>query len=475
MSSAPPSAEVRGELTAADGRRFPFRVVGTTAHALEIALGGGLPAPSSPEEFAVTSLGFGDRSEDLGPSRYVPNDPAEGADAASSPPAAGDGRLVPLAHVYDFSSLLTDGAPRELAQKLRQLPLLWNRRKGIRPSFRAYAADLHYDLQVYRGVVDGIDRNLEVEPEPSRSEIRAAAVRDTFPGFCALFDERMIALEDETAGFLREEHEAHGFYFRKQVWDLIEASAFLRRTNLKPRGYAGDSEMMRMVYDDAFVDGSIFAQLLHRHPIQTTAADAVRNRRRMVARIVSERRADRPGRRVRVMSVACGPACELRDMVRTPADAEGLELVLLDQDAAALAEAQANRDRLAAEVGAAPPLRLVQDSVRTMLRTRDLSSRWGRFDVIYTLGLFDYLTTRVARAVLGRLYELVLPGGELVVGNFHERNPTRAYMEYWMDWVLVYRREDELLDLARDLPGAQTSLSFDQTGIQIFLRLRKPS
>jgi extracellular factor (EF) 3-hydroxypalmitic acid methyl ester biosynthesis protein len=87
------------------------------------------------------------------------------------------------------------------------------------------------------------------------------------------------------------------------------------------------------------------------------------------------------------------------------------------------------------------------------------------------MGLFDYLTMPVARAVLARLYDLLEPGGVLLVGNFHPSNPSRVYMEYWGDWKLLYRNEESMLELAQDLPGASASIGFDETRCQMFLRV----
>ena len=44
--------------------------------------------------------------------------------------------LVFLDAVYDFSSLIRDGAVSNVEQKLRQLPLVWKRKEGVRPAFR---------------------------------------------------------------------------------------------------------------------------------------------------------------------------------------------------------------------------------------------------------------------------------------------------------------------------------------------------
>jgi extracellular factor (EF) 3-hydroxypalmitic acid methyl ester biosynthesis protein len=107
-----------------------------------------------------------------------------------------------------------------------------------------------------------------------------------------------------------------------------------------------------------------------------------------------------------------------------------------------------------------------------MLRDRGLRDRLGRFHVVYSMGLFDYLTPPVAKAVLARLVDLLEPGGAVVVGNFHSSQPSRVYMDYWMDWPLYYRTEESFHALAEGLP-ARASLSFDPTGCQMFLKLER--
>lgn len=83
------------------------------------------------------------------------------------------------------------------------------------------------------------------------------------------------------------------------------------RTNLKPRGYAGDYEMMKMIYENEIMGKSLFARLLHSYPLQIPAANAVRNRRRMIADQIREAVENHDNSDFRAMSVACGPADEI--------------------------------------------------------------------------------------------------------------------------------------------------------------------
>lgn len=435
--------------------------------------------PDSGARFERLTLLCSGRMATLGPCEFEAGVPvAPGLKDPAAQPS--DGRLVFLEHVYDFTQLFQTGRITELSQKVRQLPLVWGRKASIQPSFREFTSQLLYDLQVYRALFDGLDRSLVDEPADVRESVHSVAIAAEYANFCAFFDGQLEQLGGVVRHFTKQEHERHGFFFRKQLWDIIFTSEFLARTNLKPRGYAGDSLMMRMVYERDFRGPTLFSKFMHRHPIDTAAAQAVRNRRALIAESLREARQRRPagaGRGpTRVLSVACGPMWELRDVLLAREDfsKHEHEFVLLDQDPLALDDARNTVSALEQQFGATLPATLVRDSVRTMLRAADLSTRWGHFDFVYSMGLFDYLTPPVARAVVTKLYEALAPGGELLIGNFHVGNPSRVYMEYWMDWVIYYREETEFLELAADLPGATSSVFFEATGSQMFLSVRRP-
>lgn len=454
-------------------RRLGLWVQSAKPHSLVVSFDNRRDLPTDGTRFDRLTLTCEGREVLLGACLFERRQSLPPRHAGDPPMEDGDGHVVFTDRVYDFRQLFRNGRVLDLRQKVEQLPLVWNRKSAIKPSFRFLVSQLLFDLQVYRSLFDDLDRNLESEPYSARKHAQRLAVQDEYAGFCRFFDDHIAQLEEETRGYDKQESEQHGFFFRKQLWDIILSSEFLARTNFKPRNYAGDSAMMRMIYEDEFRGPTVFSRFMHRHPIQTAAAQAVRNRCALIGREIVEagRRARSPAR---IMSLACGPAWELRDVVRSAEDLGRFEFVLVDQDPMALDDAGTT----VATVGAAHrgklKARLVRESARTMIRRRDLADDWGRFSLVYSMGLFDYLTRPVAKAVIAKLYELLEPGGLLIVGNFHPRNPTRTYMEYWMDWVLYYRTETELAELASDLDGAEVDLSVEPTGSQMFLRVRRP-
>ena len=473
--SLPSTLVVRGSLEA-NGTRHSLRVSAAHPHSLRVTFDDRSALPASPTHFEQLTLTCEGREVQLGACLFDANRHSSPL-GDDPPPEPGDGRILFQEAVYDFRTLMRNGRISQFAQRVQQLPLVLSRQSRVGAPFRAFVSRLLYDLQVYRAVFDELDRNLEHEPPEARERVKQIAVQAEYGSFCRFFDERLGLLAEEVRATSGDLQSLHGFFFRKQAWDLISCSEFLLRTNLKPRGFAGDSAMMRMIYENQFRGASVFSRFMHRHPIETSAASAVRNRRKLLAGAYLEagRRArDAQAGRARVLSVACGPAWELRDVLTAPGDFEKYDIILLDQDAAALDEATQAVAALEETFGARAQVSTQRDSVRTMLHATDLSTQWGQFDLIYSMGMFDYLTQPVAAAVISRLYRLLRPGGELVIGNFHPRNPTRIYMEYWMDWVLCYRTEDELMQLADRLPGAIPALSFDDSGCQMTLRVRRP-
>jgi len=388
------------------------------------------------------------------------------------------GHLVFLDDVYDCRALVHEGKFIDLRGFFQNVPLVMAQRDQIRPEFREYCANLVYDVSVYKRFFDEQDRIIAEEPDAVAHAAREALLRTEGRRFMDFLDEKVGEMNAIVGGFTPEEHERHGFYLRRVMWPYLMASEFLKRTNLKPRGYAGDAELMIMLYENAYQGTYLFNQLMHKHPVETHAADAVRSRRKLVPIVLREvlPRLDDPAAPFRFLSLAAGPASELEDVFHDRAEVGRFEVTLLDQDPFALDLARESVRRVETTMGGKLKVRYVQDSVRTMLRSRDLKRELGQHHFVYSMGLFDYLTTPVARAVLVKAYGILEPGGTLLVGNYHLGTPTRFHMAYWADWALVYRSKEAFMALSDGLDPAPVSRSieFDASGCQMFLRLERP-
>jgi extracellular factor (EF) 3-hydroxypalmitic acid methyl ester biosynthesis protein len=458
------AADIRAHLEI-DGKQIPIDVKYSSKYSLLVRFLNSNRFKDG-EEFSKLVCHVNEDPFELGPCKLISEPNIDGY----------AGRLICVNDIYDLENLLLKNEIVKLQSAFHNLPLVLAHKNKINKVFKDYTADLTYDLSVYKNLFDGIDSEYKGETEIIKSSIQKALINTEGENLMDFLDEKLAEMEHIVAGFNKNDHEHHGFYFRKQMWNYILCSPFMARTNLKPRGYSGDSEMMRMLYANNYQGDSTFAKIMHKHPLKHPAAQAVRNRKNLISKLlVKIKKKYKPQLKnpIKILSVACGPALEIQDILQSAQDCGLYHFTLLDQDRHALFEAAHLITQIENSFETKIPATYLNESVRTMLSTVQLEKKWGRFDYIYSMGLFDYLTPPVAKAVLTKLYHLLNTGGKMVIGNFHVSNPSKYYMEYWLDWVLYYRTEEEFRDLMGDISTADVRVSFEDTGSQMFLHVTK--
>jgi extracellular factor (EF) 3-hydroxypalmitic acid methyl ester biosynthesis protein len=421
--------------------------------------------PDKPVNLLIKNNG---RSVEVGPCRIITGHGINGYPE----------RLVFLDEVYDFQNLIKHHKVVKLQGLFSDLPQVIERKNKIKPPFKDYVANLVYDLRAYKQVFDRLDSDTNKEPDAVKWAVQEAIIRTEGAIFRKFLQNTIEELIHQINGFSTAEHQRHGFYFRSHLWEFILSCPFAARANLKPRGYPGDSGQMRMIYRNDYQGSSTFAKLLHKHAVEHAASQSVRNRIKLIPQLIKDYVTNSQTSEfdnIKVLSVGSGAAFELKDIYKSPRDCSKFNFVLFDQDPVALKEAADLAAEIEDLIGASPKIDFIEGSVRTMLFSHKIMKPWGKFDFIYSMGLFDYLNSRVARAVLKRLYQFLKPGGKMVVGNFSTSNPSRYYMEYWGDWVLIHRTEKELKRLFSETSSADVRIDYDETGCQMFLVIEKDS
>jgi len=228
--------------------------------------------------------------------------------------------------------------------------------------------------------------------------------------------------------------------FRALTSGFFCRSPSIERALRKPRGYAGDHALLDMYYLGHKAPRGIDRVLDDVHHA-TPAVQAVLDRKSYVVRWLAPRIAAHPT--CRVVDLASGP-CRMERELLEGGWGERARLVAVDQDPEALVYALEVLGEYAHRV------ELVQENALRIARARTPHPSLAGARYVVSLGLFDYLPRLVAVNLLRALRRLVEPGGEVLVGNFATGNPTRTFMEWAADWVLVYRSEREFLDLFLD-------------------------
>jgi extracellular factor (EF) 3-hydroxypalmitic acid methyl ester biosynthesis protein len=226
----------------------------------------------------------------------------------------------------------------------------------------------------------------------------------------------------------------------------------------KPMGYAGDFGIIDMIYtryvnpDPAYRNWDNY---FHYH----AATCAVRNRKEFFKEQIF-RKLNNKATPVRLLNVASGPARDLFEVYEAIGKG-ALKSTCVDLDHRAIAFAK----NLCGD-----HLDHIQFINKNILRF----STNEKFDVIWSAGLFDYFDDRTFVMVLKRFLSWLKPGGEIILGNFSEYNPSRGYMELFGEWFLTHRSSARLIGLALEAGAEQHSIHVDKEplGINLFLKIR---
>ena len=100
----------------------------------------------------------------------------------------------------------------------------------------------------YKRMFDGLDRKYHNEPENKKALIQNTIIKSEGAILKGFLQDQERELIHQVADYNPKEHQIHGDYFREQLQEFVFGFPFGARSLLKPRGFAGDSEMMRMIY-----------------------------------------------------------------------------------------------------------------------------------------------------------------------------------------------------------------------------------
>lgn len=249
-----------------------------------------------------------------------------------------------------------------------------------------------------------------------------------------------------------------------ELFDIAHQDPYSHRAFNKPRGYAGDAVMMDYVYSGVAAEGTTdLGKAVFAGTTRGSMGLSVLFRRQLLTACINDVACSRTG--FKILSVASGHCREIEgSLLGNPLLAKAGRLVAFDQDVESCNTIK--RDYLDY------PVDVVCASVRKLLAGGDASL--GKFDLIYSAGLFDYLTDPVAEKLVTAMTAMLKPGGKLLVGNFAPSSRGRGYMELFLDWKLIYRDASQLCKLF-GANADKTATFLDPHGNVVYAEWRCPT
>lgn len=350
----------------------------------------------------------------------------------------------------------------------------------VMPEFKLVVADLHTLLIDLRRWLEQVELGIRSLPTGGRLEAERETLTQLETPVIPAIKPLLERFETTACTIQPELQPVHRTYIKRQIHPLVLCSPFVYRIFQKPLGYAGDYEMVSMMLRDPYEGSSMFAKLLNRLFLDIPPVVAHRNRITYLTQKLNQetQRIAAKGKVARVFNLGCGPAKEVQNFLAEDPLSDHADLLLLDFNDETLTSTTRVLEELRTRHRRKTGLVFTKRSVHQILKE---SARKGAgfeteaYDFVYCAGLFDYLSDRICRRLLEIFYDLLAPGGLLVATNVDDSNPSRLWMEYVVEWHLVYRNSEQFLRIAPDsAPPENCTVSRDATGVNIFLEVRKP-
>lgn len=356
----------------------------------------------------------------------------------------------------------------------------WHKIYSVMPEFKVVVADMQTLLMDLRRWMEQAELGVRSLPSGDRLQVEREAIHELkepiLPALIPLF-ERF----EETCKDIQEDlRPSHGTYVKRQLHPLVMSAPFFYRSFSKPLGYAGDYEMVNMMLRDPLEGSSMFAKMLNYFFLNTPPVVAHRNRITYLhERLKTEtiRRA-REGKIARFFNLGCGPAQEIQRFLMEDEESNQAAFTLLDFNDETLLHTGTLLNEIRTQYHRRTQIQTMKKSVHQILKD---AAKPGpelmpaSYEVVYCAGLFDYLSDRICKRLMNIFYDLLIPGGLLVATNVSSANPSKNWMEYVVEWHLVYRDSQLFASLAPDLaPPGTLEVKADPTGVNIFIEVRKP-
>ena len=258
--------------------------------------------------------------------------------------------------------------------------------------------------------------------------------------------------------------------FRYVIWPWIRESYFVSRGLLKPNGYPGDYKIVESMYEGNAKSlglGYIYDIIF----LESQLCQGLRNRKDQMKQIISNYLNISNKNSHILFNVGCGGSRELREL-NFDHKGEGLALYLLDFDREAIdfsiKNLQANMPK--------SNITSINIDVKELTTKDGLSKlKLKQPDLIYSIGLFDYLPDKIIISLLANLLNLLRESGMIIFAHkdYTLYNPRIA--DWFCDWRYYSRTQKDFdkIFVALGIEPKSVSFSREKDGYIFFAKIIK--
>jgi hypothetical protein len=194
-------------------------------------------------------------------------------------------------------------------------------------------------------------------------------------------------------------------------------SVIVKRAHDKPRGYPGDYETLELVYENKTISEGI-GFCIDKYMLNDDYIIAVRNRKDMMKEILSNYVKKVNSQLLNILNVGCGSCREIRELFQ-----HGFNT---DKDLIFMKEGIVNLPR--------------HEKYKKILNGQDM---------IYSIGVADYLPDMVLAALIEFCFGLLNPKGKIIIAHKNITEYRASAPDWFCDWHFFPRNKEKLAGIIK--------------------------
>lgn len=246
--------------------------------------------------------------------------------------------------------------------------------------------------------------------------------------------------------------------FRELIGTWTYKSVIMKRAFEKPRGYPGDYLMLETVYNNKPFSRGI-GYYFDNYFLKNPYAVAVRIRKNRLREMLEGYINKATLSKINILNIACGSCREIKELLPDLKTESSITFNCLDWDEEALKFSQ---DSLLLIKPKNVDLKFLKEDVMNLIKNESIALLIGRQNLIYSIGLIDYLPDRVLKKLIYALYRLLQKNGRLILTHKNREKTFPPIPPDWFcDWKFVSRNKEEAIKLFHDSGISDFLLSWD--------------
>lgn len=234
--------------------------------------------------------------------------------------------------------------------------------------------------------------------------------------------------------------------FRELVGSWIYKGVIVKRAFEKPRGYPGDYKTLEEIYNNKPISNGI-GYYSDKYFLENEYAVAVRNRKDKMKEILTEFIKYSNCSPIKILNLACGSCREIKELFTDDKffSDKKITFTLVDQDEEALEYSRGLFKDFPPNI----KINFLKEDILNLIKEKNNKGFLRNHNLIYSIGLADYLPDRVLKTIIQFCIESLDSKGKFIITHKDMERCRPVSPDWFCDWNFYSRNEKNVVDLVK--------------------------